>query len=180
MTYDKLNSTVSLAGVPELNLYQECGTFKSSQSLSTSEEVAAVLSKYFTDDSEELGDGKSTTNVYLDEDCCITGEGALGILNIVASHSPAYGKMLVNSEEKAIETFKSMQPELDPQQEGDADMKDKCTWYGSVDNDKLSRICLYGFPIGDQDYWRDWIGFILICIHPDQRTVTYVVGADSD
>lgn len=174
---------MSLAGIPELNSFRDFGTLKTSEILSSSEEVAAVLSKYFTSDSIELASfGDDTTDVHLNEDCRITSEEALGILNQVAAHSPAYGARLVNSEEKALETFKSMlpEPEFDPEHEGDNDMKDKCTWYGSCNSDKLSQICLDGFPIGETCYWSDWIGFILICVHPDQRTVSYVVGADSD
>jgi hypothetical protein len=85
---------------------------------------------------------------------------------------------LDNSLEKATETFRSMQPPGHP--EGEEEEGHKCTWYASLDPEKLSVVCSSAFPTGDGETWAQWIGFLVICVHPDKRTVSYVIGADND
>ena len=170
--YDKLDSGVSMVGVPEMNVYCECGKMKSHADLNTSEDISACLTKYFSSDSEELfeNDG-SITDVNLDDECILTFNEASQIMSCIAHHSPAYGMALTDCDAKGILTMSSMQSDNDA---------DKCTWYGSINNEKLHRICPNGFPEGNDVYWQDFIGFLLICVWPDKRTITYLVGADSD
>ena len=170
--YDKLDAGVSMVGVPEMNVYCDCGKLKSHSDVNTIEEISACLTKYFSTDSEELceGDG-STTDVNLDDECLLTPNEASQIISRIAHHHPAYGGPLTDGDAKGIETMRSMQSENDT---------DTCLWYGSTDNEKLHRICPKAFPEGNGNYWQDFIGFLLICAWPDKRTITYIAGADSD
>lgn len=174
--YQKLPpSSVNMAGVPEMNLFAEGGALVSDIDLTSPAEIAAVLNQYFKVDSEEM-EGET---INLDVSCELTSAGALSVLQVVAAHNPAYGAPLEDATTKALETFHSMQHAGQNNTEEDADA---CLWYGTCDvhDDALSSICPGIFTDDPNTYWKDWIGFVCVCVHPDKRTVSYLIGADSD
>ena len=171
--YQKLPpSSVSLAGVPEMNSFAEGGAMVSNEDLSSPAEIAALLTQYFMVDSAVIKE--KTLN--LDDSCKITSAEAFTVLQTVAAHIPAYGVPLGgDTRAKAADTFYSMQHAGQNIPEEDA-----CLWYGSCDCDKLPAICAGVFTTDEGNYWADWIGFLIICVHPDKRTVSYLLGADTD
>ena len=169
-----------MAGVPQLNVFQECGKLKSSTALSTVEDISNILSKFFTRDSEEIS-GTAVEGVHPviavnlnEENDALDIESAKKLLATVSRYSPAYGARLTECEEKAAETLQSLVGSIDSEE------INECRWFGSIDRTRLPTMLPEVFTENDHDYWQDWIGFFLVCVWPDQRTLTYLIGMDSD
>ena len=162
-----------MAGIPEMNLDAEGKSFKSSEELHEPTDVASVLGNFFATESDTAG-GKGSDVVLNLENCLISSQAALGVVKYVANHSPAYGNSLEDADAKALETFNSMH--------GGTSEEDAqgCTWYGSTDPDILPNTFPEFFATGENEHWQDWIGFFLVCVREDKRTVSYIVGADTD
>jgi hypothetical protein len=166
---------VNMAGIPEMNLFAEGKSFMAAEELLSPAQVASALGHFLATESDEMG--SSSSNIVLNlEHCLLTTQEALQTITRVSHHGPAYGQKLVDADAKALETFKSMHGGSD---ENSTDAEG-CTWYGSVDFDQLPLILPELFGGDDKSYWQDWIGFFVVCVQADKRTVSYIIGADTD
>ena len=166
---------VNVAGIPEMNLDSEGKSFRAvEEELNEPAHVASALGHFVSTESDIVDDAGGSGIVLNLDECLITSKEALKILTVVAHHSPAYGSKLEEADAKALDTFYSMHG-------GSSENDDAqgCTWYGSVDSAKLPNIFPKYFD-DDESGWKNWIGFFVVCVRADKRTVSYVLGADTD
>jgi hypothetical protein len=164
---------VNMVGIPDMNICAEGKSFMAAEELLSPAQVASALGHFISTESEEVE--PSSSNIVLNH-CLLTAQEALQTITTVSHHRPAYGQKLVDADAKALGTFQSMHGGSD---DNSIDAE-SCTWYGSVDFDKLPLIFPALFGGDDNSYWQDWIGFFVVCVRADKRTISYIFGADTD
>ena len=56
---------------------------------------------------------------------------------------------------------------------------DSCEWYGALTNSGCDDIIPDYFGEG-MEYWKDFIGYVVVCVSSDKRTVRFIIGCDTD